>query len=164
MSTMNEVMSHVIPLITSLDRRLGILEDRSTFVVILYDEQWKKDLSELRNVWRTQEARRREEGKVLVDAWQAAGSQSRAKTGPSCASLGELLAVRHVEATHGARRQEDAPRPSAEDEHDKIGETGTARVRQVHISRSAETPGMCERQAVDVGHHVPGVHDKINAV
>ena len=39
MSTMNEVMSHVIPVITSLDRRLGTLEDRSTFVAILYDEQ-----------------------------------------------------------------------------------------------------------------------------
>ena len=36
-----------------------------------------KDLSELRNVWRTQEARRREEGKVLLDAWQAAGSQGQ---------------------------------------------------------------------------------------
>ena len=46
MSTLNEVMSHVIPLIMSLDRRLGTLEDRSTFVAILYDEQWKKDLSE----------------------------------------------------------------------------------------------------------------------
>ena len=61
----------------SLDRRLGTLEDRSTFVAILYEEQWKKDLSELRNVWRTQEARRREEGKVLLDAWQAAGSQGQ---------------------------------------------------------------------------------------
>ena len=74
MSTMNEVMSHVIP---SLDRRLGTLEDRSTFVAILCDEQWKKDLSELRNVWRTQEARRTEEGKVLLDVWQATGSQGQ---------------------------------------------------------------------------------------
>ena len=102
MSTMNEVMSHMIPLITSLDRRLGTLEDRSTFVAILYDEQWNKDLSELRNVWRTQEARRREEGKVLLDAWQASGL-SGAKTGSSCASTGELLAFSHVEASYGAR-------------------------------------------------------------
>ena len=42
---------------------------------MVYDEQWKKDLSELRNVWRTQETRRMEEGKTLLDAWQAAGSQ-----------------------------------------------------------------------------------------
>ena len=143
MSTMNEVMSHVIPLIVSLHRLLGTLKDRSTFVAILYDEQWKKDLSELRNVWRTQEARRREEGKVLLDAWQAAGL-SGAKAGPSCASTGELPAFSHAEASHGARRHEDAFRPPRSRRARRVFKISAARIRQVHISRSTETPGVRE--------------------
>ena len=112
MSTMNEVMSHVIPLITSLEPSLGN-SGRQEYVrghlVRRTVEEGPVGAEKcVENARGTKERRRK--GTV---GCVAGSGLSTAKTGPSCASLGELPAFSHVEASHGARRHEDASRPPA---------------------------------------------------
>ena len=54
------VLTKLLPVMISLDRRVGTLEDRSAFVVVIKDAKWKEDVQDLRKMWRELEAKRRE--------------------------------------------------------------------------------------------------------
>eukprot|EP00959_Pyramimonas_sp_CCMP1952_P392188 8218058-Pyramimonas_sp.AAC.1 len=55
------VVRKIAPILISLDRRVGCLEDRASFVIIVKGEEEKKTVSTLRDLWRTDEKARRDE-------------------------------------------------------------------------------------------------------
>ncbi len=58
-----KVLRKIVPIVANIERRIGTLEDRCTFVVILKDEEWKGKVVDIRNMWREIEKTRREKFK-----------------------------------------------------------------------------------------------------
>ena len=46
------VLQKMVPVLVDLDRRVAALEDRSTFVVVLRNEEAKKIVREVRETWK----------------------------------------------------------------------------------------------------------------
>mmetsp|Transcript_73708 Transcript_73708/g.208757 ORF Transcript_73708/g.208757 Transcript_73708/m.208757 type:complete len:253 (+) Transcript_73708:4749-5507(+) len=77
-------LRRLIPLVADLDRRVGTLEDRSTFVVVVKNEAAKSQISQLRALWREGEKKRRD---AFETAKNGGDANARMQDHPMGASL-----------------------------------------------------------------------------
>ena len=54
------VISKMIPLLVSIDRKVNQLEDRAAFVVIINDEDMKLKVSQIREIWKQQDPNKKQ--------------------------------------------------------------------------------------------------------
>jgi hypothetical protein len=87
-----DVLLRIVPLIANIERRTGQLEDRASFVVILKDEDMKKQLVQVRLKWKEQDPNAKEtEQEAEAAASQQAMSAmdtSAARAAPAAHPMG----------------------------------------------------------------------------
>lgn len=77
-----KVLKKLIPAIVQIDRRLGALEDRGYYVVLLHDETWKSQVEALKQLWKRGEESRRKTLEAALKEWEKDKTAEKPKLGP----------------------------------------------------------------------------------
>lgn len=59
-SSAEQVLSRLIPVVASLERKVGDLSDRSSIVFVVKDESMKEAITQIRDLWKSQDKLRRD--------------------------------------------------------------------------------------------------------
>ena len=67
-----EVVQRIVPVLANIERKAAVLDDRSSLVFICKSEEWQQDLQSMRELWTTENEKRKKKWEEdYADDWEA---------------------------------------------------------------------------------------------